>query len=531
MLSTHSSCGHQRVRSAGISGCKSTLILVWMGVGMLSLFACSAGRAESLCYRVRPGETFAYRVQITVEERDRIRTWDGVLSYEIRSVAEDRLTIACRGELAETVKVRRGPGGHPIVVPIPPRIRFPMPRISAHQPEEPLIVIRTNGEIVETRRLENLPYLLGYREALVFEPLGEIDGQWSKERQIDVVTVERLGPIFAPGFIGSGELETSRFRAKEEVRYRVVEKTEGSIVIERTYRLRTDQEVAGRARFEASGSGRLVFDPQLGRFRELNWEQTVAENEELRMVQAQAKISARLLSEDEFQELAKKEKAAAEEAKVRLAELQKPKPLGPGEKEVLIEELKSQEFFRQLRAAERLARAEREEPAEPVCQALLPLLEKRELGLVIAGARALEIWTAPSAEAKLRQLLGSENPLLAGHAMVALSWFPSPELAESIAPRMRQVPRAKEALKRLGPVAEEAVLREFYRQEAGLRTAALEVLAEVGGEKSLEVLRATLGTQPRDKAEIEKTIRAIEARLHQKVESTESGASEGKNSP
>jgi hypothetical protein len=96
---------------------------------------------------------------------------------------------------------------------------------------------------------------------------------------------------------------------------------------------------------------------------------------------------------------------------------------------------------------------------------------------------------------------------------------------------MRQVPRAKEALKRLGPVAEEAVLREFYRQEAGLRTAALEVLAEVGGEKSLEVLRATLGTQPRDKAEIEKTIRAIEARLHQKVESTESGASEGKNSP
>lgn len=497
---------------SGAAGCSLRRVLHF-AIGVFWLLICPAVRGESLCYQGQPGQSFAYRVQITAEEAERIRNWEGVLSYEVRSVAEDRLTITCRGNLAETVKVRHGPAGAPIVLPLPPAIRFPIPRFGTEESEEPMVVIRTNGEIVESRRLENLPYLLGYRETLVFEPLGDEDGQWSKKKEIDVVVLERLGPVFAPAPMGLGEQVKKRLRAHELARYRIAGKTEQGVLIERQYTLRTDQEVAGRPCFEVTGSGQIVFDRQLGRVRELKWEHWITENEELRSLRSRVEVSAQLLSSEEFAELEKRRKAALEEAKARLAQQQKAQPLGPGEKEVLIEELKSGDFFRQFRAAERLARAERQEPAEPVCEALLPLLESERGTLRLAAARALVVWATPTAKAKLLEALQDRrNPLVAGQAMLAIVPFASPEAAEIIAGRINELPQAREALKQIGPPAEEAVLRQLYRVPVGMRTSLLDVLGAIGTEKSLEVLSGLLKQEPIDRPKIEEAIRAIRQR-------------------
>ena len=494
------------------AGCSFGRVLRF-AIGVFWLLICPAVRGESLRYQGQPGQSFAYRVQITAEEAERIRNWEGVLSYEVRSVAEDRLTITCRGNLAETVKVRRGPAGAPIVLPLPPAIRFPIPRFGTGEPEEPMVVIRTNGEIVESRHLENLPYLLGYRETLVFEPLGDEDGQWSKKKEIDVVVLDRLGPVFAPAPMGLGEQVKKRLRAHELARYRIAGKTDQGVLIERQYTLRTDQEVAGRPCFEVTGSGQIVFDRQLGRVRELKWEHWITENEELRSLRSRVEVSAQLLSSEEFAELEKRRKAALEEAKARLAQQQKAQPLGPGEKEVLIEELKSGDFFRQFRAAERLARAERQEPAEPVCEALLPLLESERGTLRLAAARALVVWATPTAKAKLLEALQDRrNPLVAGQAMLAIVPFASPEAAEIIAGRINELPQAREALKQIGPPAEEAVLRQLYRVPVGMRTSLLDVLGAIGTEKSLEVLSGLLKQEPIDRPKIEEAIRAIRQR-------------------
>jgi len=494
------------------AGC-SLRRVVRFAIGVFWLLICPAVMGQSVRYQGQPGQSFAYRVQITAEEAERIRTWQGVLSYEVRSVAEDRLTITCRGNLAETVKVRRGPAGAPIVLPLPPAIRFPIPRFGTGDPEEPMVVIRTNGEIVESRRLENLPYLLGYRETLVFEPLGDEDGEWSKEKEIDVVVLERLGPVFAPAPMGLGEQVKKRLRAHELARYRIAGKTAEGVLIERKYTLRTDQEVAGRPCFEATGSGQIVFDLQLGRVRQLKWEHWITENEELRSLRSRVEVSAQLLCPEELAELEKRRKEGLEQAKARLAQQEKVHPLEPGEKEVLIEELKSRDFFRKLRAAERLARAERQEPAEPVCEALLPLLESEQPNLRLMAARALVIWATPIAKAKLLETLRDRNPLLAGQAMLAIVPFASPEAAEIIADRINELPQAREALKQIGPPAEEAVLRELCRMPPGLRVSLLDLLGAIGTEKSLEVLDGLLKQEPIDRPKIEEAIRAIQERL------------------
>jgi hypothetical protein len=507
----------------GSGGSWNLLLLLETASLFLVGLPISAGAAP-LRYRAAAGEEWPYRLEIVVEGPSVTLSWEGVLLYKIEEVGQQKLRLVCQGELARTL-TRQSVGAAPAVtIPVPPVPVIPPPPWAGRAREAATVIINHRGELVEGQELRPLPYLLGYRELLVFEPLPQEEtGQWTVENQVEVVVTEEWGPALGGGWLGRLQREATRLPAAEVARYHLAGANEGEVVIEKNYHLRTRQEVNSLPRFEMSGTGRLVFDSQAGRLRELNCQYHLTENKELQSTRYRIRLVGKLLSpEERAAEDQKREKARAE-ARARLQELEKPTALAPGERERLLEELASGDLFRRIKALQRLARCPREEPAEPICQAILPLLEENNPMVRMTAARALEVWATSSAVEPLLKLAKDPNPGLAGPALLALARFPSSEVIAATVARLDWVPQAAEALKRIGPPAEEAVLQGLSASQPALRARYVEVLGAIGGEKSLAVLEALLDQSPKDES-LRAAVRAIRERQSGATEPAPSGA-------
>lgn len=489
----------------GVFLSSSLTMLFWSGAGPT---AGQAGAQEPLCYRGTPGQAWQYLVSIEVEQPEVVETWEGLLTYKVQKVGPNGIEFSCADQLSHSARWSKP--GPPI--PPPPFFgkRVPLPLGTR---EEVTIVVSPTGRLVQGKSVEPLPYLLGYKQMVVFEPLPQQERtDWVEEQKIDVVVTADLGPVFGPFFVGQATRELTRLAATERSEYQIQPAGPEGVVIEKKTSLVTDQKVADRPQFELTGGGSFTFDKSQGKIRELDFRYELVKNEELRSVRHRMKVSAKLLTPEEVAEWQKKHEERLAAAKARAAELQKPIPLGAGEKEQLLEELRSGDTSRQRKALQRLARAERQEPADPVCQAILPLIQANDVFIRQQALRALRVWATPAAEAQLLQAAGDPNPLVAGEAMLALSRIPSPQVIGFLASKLGWPPQAAEALKTIGPAAEEAVLGELERLPAQRRAFALDVLASIGGEKSLAVLKNLAAGAP-DRPAIEKTIQAIEARI------------------
>lgn len=488
----------------------------WLCLFAISIFTAYAKHVDAtpLRYKATVGDTWHYQVEIHVQKSDCVDIWEGILRYQVKAVREDELEFAASDDL---VRRRHHPDGQPVLgLPPGPRGFFLPAPFATGRPTSAALILSPRGKLREGQSLVPLPYLLGYKQLLVFEPLPEDErSAWTIEETIHVVLSEDLGPIFGPIGIGQVNREVSRLPASERSKYRVESSSQEGIVIHKSVYLRTEQEVDGRPRFEASGRGTFVFDPQLGRIRRLSYEYTITENEKLRTLRAVATIQASLMSPEQVAEWQKKRAEAQAAARVKLAELHKPRPLQPGEADALMEDLRSGDPLRQQRALDRLAQAEREDPAEPICQAILPLLEHQDWPMRHRAGRALRVWATPDVEEKLLLIAASDNsPLVAGEVMLVLARLGSPSSIQFLVSRLGRHPQAAQALKQIGTSAEEALLEELSRSQPGLRLFLLDVLAEVGTEKSLAVLKQMAEGAP-DRLLFEKTISAIERRLGQ----------------
>ncbi len=480
-----------------------------VGVGILCISV--SAEAAPLRYQATRGDTWHYYLELRVETGETVETWGGILIYTVKSATEDEVEFDFSDEL---IYKRQSSSGQPMIpIPFrPPMFLAPGAMLSGKK-AEPRLTISAQGVMREGQSLTPLPYLLGYKELLVFERLPEeAVSEWTVEEQVHVVLKEDLGPVLAPLWMARAAREVTRLSATEKSCYKVTGSGDVGIHIEKNVQLKTDQQAADRPRFEVTGGGLFTFDPSLGRVRKLNFQYLITENEELKTSRARATMSVTSWTPQEVSQWRQKREADRAAAQAKIAELKKPRPLLPGEKEALLEELRTENFFRQQRALERFSQAEREEPAEAVCQAILPYLRHENQLLRQRAAQALRVWATPSAQESLLQAAADKNLLVAGEAMLALARVPSPAVIEFLAERLVWPRQASEALKLIGPQAEDIVLRQLFKMEPAARMCALDVLASIGTEKSLKILKEW-PPNAADRQLIEKTILSIQTRL------------------
>ncbi len=130
--------------------------------------------------------------------------------------------------------------------------------------------------------------------------------------------------------------------------------------------------------------------------------------------------------------------------------------------------------------------------------------------------QALAVWATPAAEATVIAAAKSGSPLLANSAIRALGKIKTAAAAEVAAAALAKLPTchdAAEALKAMGAVAEPYVLPFVNSQEVLVRNEVLNLLAAVGGRRSLQTLQARLPNAGSERFMLENAIKTIETRL------------------
>jgi hypothetical protein len=238
----------------------------------------------------------------------------------------------------------------------------------------------------------------------------------------------------------------------------------------------------------------------------------------------------RLLNAEEL--AARKKKEADDLAAAKKAFAAMTAPLGqsnPAQLAKLLGDLRSRDRHRVIAAAQRLSMTARDNSAEKVSRALCDAMKTSDQFSQPIILRALTVWATPAAEATVIAAAKSSSPFLTNQAIAALGKIKTAAAAEVAAAALADLPsrhNAAAALKEMGAVAEPYVLPLVNNQEVFVRQEVREILAAIGGSKSLQALQAQLPNAGTERFMLENTIKSIETRLAAGGEEASNSASQ-----
>lgn len=392
--------------------------------------------------------------------------------------------------------------------------RFGMPRIPSIQNGLPFRIgdgqmrFDARGELLESEGETDLPYTVGCLPSLMIEPL-DANGQnfWSEEGQVTLATEtspfgmhSRLfqpprGLGMPPGFPGSQQVREAKFRRG----YRIVERKGNLIIIEKTYAFRTlDDEDAPYLSIE--GKGRLTFDQQRGCVTAMDYKQTAKRNIDNVSVSIPMRVSFSQLSPKDF--VAEQLPLAIRQAKRDLQTQRTEQDAAGLSGEELIDDL-LRRISRQMASGERSLTTEISQLGDvdvvpsrrsQVCKLLLQIVASDEFSGGFVAMQTLEKWADASCAPALLKLLESSDHLTSAGAARILGNLGEPSAAKPLANALAgggiMAHDAAQALKKLGPAAEEAVIGLLDNSDEHVRRQACEVLGEVGTARSVKALQA-----------------------------------------
>jgi len=219
------------------------------------------------------------------------------------------------------------------------------------------------------------------------------------------------------------------------------------------------------------------------------------------------KITCNLLSDAERAELVK---AAAEAA--RVAKL----PLTGDQEKQALEDLQSADLPRKRRALTLLGAKGPAQPNKEISEILLAILEQGDKTLHFQAARAVATWGTLESFPGIIKAVGSSDALVRHGAMEALGRLKTAEGAEVVAKRLADTAdryQASKALTAMGPVAEDAVIKQADSPDWQTRLEVCRLLKEIGGAKSVPVLTKLRGdTQALVQNTASSALTAVQAR-------------------
>jgi hypothetical protein len=160
----------------------------------------------------------------------------------------------------------------------------------------------------------------------------------------------------------------------------------------------------------------------------------------------------------------------------------------------LVADLKSPNAVRRRIALSRLATVKPVEPREDVVKELIAALDDTEWGTRGSAARALGVWGTAAAVEPLIKSLEDPEFTVRWAAINSLAQLKSPEAAVPVARVLARggtdALQAEQALKALGPPAEEPVIGLLGARDNDTRRHACRILQEIGTAKSIPALTA-----------------------------------------
>ncbi len=459
-----------------------------------------AGRAD-LSYHPKAGQSYLYAVRIQSETPHYDEVSSGNVTYTVGTGAEDGVTITCSGNLIPQRKSRDGsfdPGG-PFYLH---QFGFDFLR---HGPFAAPNKVRIDpgGHLLQIEGDSQLPRALGDLSQLVIETLASEGKSWETDNHCAIVVTE-FHPV-AP-LSHFGREEQRNLPATEHTVYSIGSESGALTTVHKHYELKTRDTVGGQPRFMLSGDGDVVFDKILGMPRSLEFKaKLVDRNTANTVVETPITLTYKLL------EGASREQALNPPAPVK----PEAKPLSAGDIDQAIVDLRTQDSFKVMGAASKLAgAAPTDADRDRVTRALASALTHKDGFARQWATKALGVWGTPDAVPSVIKRLEDESFAVRWAALEALGELHDVRAAAPVAALLQKDHDfAARSLIAMGPRAASAVVKYLKDPDWSVRMQACIVLKEIGGTAQANALReATADENGLVKMKAAEALKAIEGR-------------------
>lgn len=438
--------------------------------------------AASLRYHPKVGESYVYAVRIESTEPDYTETMSGNAIYRCRATAENGLVLTCSGGLAPTR--RAAPA---TAFPVSPFQRLHAFGFGALGMPQPFagpneIKIDALGHLLSARGETPLPRALGDLSQMIVETLPAEGDSWQVQNGCAVLLQTSSSSIpFVRGGSGMFGHDTARhLPAAETVSYTLGATSGDTTQIAKHYVLRTNEQTAGAPTLQLTGDGTVDFDRKLGMPRRMEFKLTLTEQpDRATTTHIPVTVTYHLLEGEE------REKALHPPA----APPPTLKPLAAAERASTLTDLRSEDGFKVIGAANRLAGAKPEGDTQAIEQALIGALEHKDGFARQAVVKALGVWGDSDSVPPLIRRLADESFAVRWAAFDALVEKRDVRAAEPIAKWLEKDRGfASNALRKMGPMAAPAVARQLDAKDWGMRIDLCRLLKEIGTPREIPAL-------------------------------------------
>ncbi|MBV9124804.1 MAG: HEAT repeat domain-containing protein [Planctomycetes bacterium] len=181
-----------------------------------------------------------------------------------------------------------------------------------------------------------------------------------------------------------------------------------------------------------------------------------------------------------------------------------------------LQDLQSPDYFTRQRALERLGTTPPNDRRREVSLALEPFLNDPDVFHLQAAIKAYALWAGPDGIPRLIFLLKNTDALTKPKVAEALGQFKDERAAEALAQQLSEFQdrsMASSALRKMGAVAEPAVLKQLQNPDGQVQAEACRILTAIGTQRSVPALQtASQSSQPLVSLEAQAALRVIAAR-------------------
>ena len=462
--------------------------LLALTLGLSWILAVGAQPGAKLQYQMKKGDTLVYEIKLVANIGDTRETREGTSFYTVQTVTDQEITMVHEGSM-QTRRTTRD--GRPVIT-IPSFGSIWADNISAVKGK---VTLGARGERLEPEFHTSLPYMMGDFQTLVLEEF-PADGKtkWEKSREVSVIKKKNNSfPPLPRGPFGNRNEENEEARsAREKISYEITQNSADAIKVKKLYQILTDDKVKGKPRREMRGEGEQTFDPRKGVFRSLAMSYELNVNEENLSLTIPITVSYRLLDTEEGLARLKQIEENRQKATEKLKKMQEPVQVTKDDLKGLLDQMKSSNKSQARGAIDKLAKATPEGDKEEVSKALVQALQGGDHFTKIAAAKALVVWGTAAAGPALLQEIKGKDVFVRKASLEAIGKLNLKEAPAAVAPLLIEHATrgdAVNALKAMGPMAEDAVLPYLDDRDAFVQMEACKVLEAIGTEKSMDKIR------------------------------------------
>jgi hypothetical protein len=460
-------------------------------VATLSMAAVSTAGAQSIHYGWKSGDVFSYSIVIESSEPTYTDIMSGQVFCTVRSSDVGGAVLVVSGQMSHD---QQGKDGQPMGRAMPSRLTHLQIGVL---PATQIAHLSIAGRPIEAAQ-DHPEFLPGDIAALLAPPIPEQTGPPGAFTRTARILIEPLAS--AP----PGQAQQS-IPVSETLTTSVAVPGPKTCTLDEVYEARAQELVRNVPRISMTGTGKIVFDEAAGIVRYHTMDLQLSNPAPNGVEKTAITIKCKLIS---FQPANNPGGAGAPGGNTNAGPIPSTGPtramFAPGAGEALDDDhrsqllalLKSKDSSDREAGTSGLANAVVDNHCGEVALALAAVLTDRDVFVRQYAVKALGAWLTAETVAPLAQMVNDPDPTVRQNALDVLIKLKDPATAGLIAARLADpADRAKagEALKAIGPPAEQWVTPILKDKDAGAQMEACSILKDIGTLASRPALEALMG--------------------------------------